>query len=115
MRATPRASPSCPSTSYAWRSGPRPRRRRNLVEYRRYAQARPAGTDLRLMSTSVGEKTLARPVMFDGLAAKRDAGRQRLEGLSRRRLKCGVFHSVADPKAIIAAAKRGHQTLQTIH
>jgi transposase len=59
--------------------------------------------------------------------------------LSRRRLKRGVFHSVvalqqainrfiehhnqeprpftwnADPKAIIAAAKRGHQTLQTIH
>ena len=59
--------------------------------------------------------------------------------LTRRRLKRGVFHSVvalqqainrfiehhnqqprpftwnADPKAIIAAAKRGHQTLQTIH
>jgi transposase len=59
--------------------------------------------------------------------------------LSRRRLKRGTFHSVvalqqainrfiehhnqeprpftwnADPKAIIAAAKRGHQTLQTIH
>jgi transposase len=59
--------------------------------------------------------------------------------LSRRRLNRGVFHSVvalqqainrfiehhnqeprpftwnADPKAIIAAAKRGHQALQTIH
>jgi transposase len=59
--------------------------------------------------------------------------------LTRRRLKRGVFHSVvalqqainrfiehhnqeprpftwnADPKAIIAAAKRGHQTLETIH
>jgi transposase len=59
--------------------------------------------------------------------------------LTRRRLKRGTFHSVvalqqaikrfiehhnqeprpftwnADPKAIIAAAKRGHQTLQTIH
>ena len=59
--------------------------------------------------------------------------------LTRRRLHRGVFHSVvalqqainrfiehhnheprpftwnADPKAIIAAAKRGHQTLQTIH
>ena len=59
--------------------------------------------------------------------------------LSRRRLKHGVFHSLvdlqqaintfidrhnaqpkpfvwkADPKAIIAAAKRGHQVLETIH
>jgi hypothetical protein len=51
--------------------------------------------------------------------------------LSRRRLKRGTFPSLvglqeaikrfiahrnqADPKAIIAAAKRGHQTLQTIH
>ena len=59
--------------------------------------------------------------------------------LTRRRLKCGVFPSLvalqeainrfiehhnqaprpfiwkADPKAIIAAAKRGHQTLETIH
>jgi transposase len=59
--------------------------------------------------------------------------------LTRRRLKRGVFHSVvalqqainrfiehhnqeprpftwnADPKAIIAAARRGHQTLKTIH
>jgi transposase len=59
--------------------------------------------------------------------------------LSKRRLKRGVFHSVvalqqainrfivhhnqepkpfiwkADPKAIIAAAKRGHQTLETVH
>ena len=59
--------------------------------------------------------------------------------LTRRRLKRGTFHSLvslqqainrfiahhnqqprpfvwkADPKVIIAAAKRGHQTLQTIH
>jgi len=59
--------------------------------------------------------------------------------LTRRKLERGVFHSVAalqtaindfiehhnqsptpfvwraDPKAIIAAAKRGHQTLETIH
>jgi transposase len=59
--------------------------------------------------------------------------------LTRRRLKHGVFHSLvdlqraidtfiqthnampkpfvwrADPKAIIAAAKRGHQVLETIH
>ena len=59
--------------------------------------------------------------------------------LTRRRLKHGVFHSIvnlqqaintfiekhnekpkpfvwkADPKAIIAAAKRGHQVLETIH
>ena len=59
--------------------------------------------------------------------------------LTKRRLKRGVFHSLialqtainsfiehhnhgskpfhwrADPQAIIAAAKRGHQTLETIH